>query len=383
MADIDIFASYVNGIDALLTPSDPRLETARSRDGEAVKPPSPFDDAQILQAQQLLQQQPQVVVELLNRWQAATTAQSRSVEEVRILGSAAADLAMAERLLYGVVDESEIVEAVERSDTTGGDEETIRLALTNPEALLTPARLPGAYRAPEDARDALLAATYASLEGIKQGAADASVDAITGLLSRDLLLLKEAAEFVSKDLVDQLLDISISVVKSAVEYLLSATDKLKLLMTPQAQQQMIDGALDLLDKIGDDKSVMIGLGKLLATDAVYNEASGWIRGYTGSMEAMPPLTEQIVALQGSYAGRVKLLKSIAKGLAIAGRLLALGTVTIAWAPLAIVGAYIAMVAYALYSAFDHIDSTRFPYFDRVVGVRTVVQQGLAVSPAAG
>ena len=95
------------------------------------------------------------------------------------------------------------------------------------------------------------------------------------------------------------------------------------------------------------------------------------------------MTTQIAALQGSYAGRVKVLRSIAKGLAIAGRLLAIGAVTLAWAPLAIIGAYVVMVAYALYSAFDHIDSSRFPYFNRVEGVRTVLQNGLAVAPAAG
>ena len=122
-------------------------------------------------------------------------------------------------------------------------------------------------------------------KSIKQGATDASADAITGLLSKDLLILKQAAEFISTDLVNQLQDISMAVIRSAVEFLLSATDKLKLLLGPDVEAQVVDGILDLIDKLGDGESVNAGIGKLLGTGEIYTETSAWIRDFGGTAKS--------------------------------------------------------------------------------------------------
>lgn len=376
MPDNDIFSAYVTGLGALLTtPGEPK---DGERAGEAARPLAPYSAAEIAEAERFLSQSQAVRAELWQRWQAAADDSTRSLAEVQLLGAAAADLAIAERLLSEMAPPTEKMRT--RGQSTSEDGALIRMALTNPEALLRPAPLPEVARAPDQQAEQLKTAVWNCLEAVKTGAAKASKDAFAGLLAPQYLaILEEAAQLLGDQMAARLPDLA-DKLKLAVGYILAAHDKLRQLLGPEAEEQIKKAVVDLFGKVQDEKVVAGIVGKFLDTESRYKQSKGWIDAYQGKPTALPATTERIAALQGSFAGRVKIADVIVKGLAAAKLLLTISAVPPV-ATVIVAAAYLGVIGFVLYSAHDHVDSDRFPFFDRVVGVSGVLKADLGVASA--
>lgn len=368
MADVNALNAYLAGLEAVLPPP---TGVVSMRDREAARPLSPYESGQLEQLQQFLQQSQALQEELWQRWQQAQTARERSLAEVQMLGAAAADLAIAERLAYSAGE----VEAPQRmrSALNAGQEQLIRQALESPESLIEPAPLPQARRGGGE-KDQLLEATWKCLEAVRKDTARASKDAISSLLAMRLAVVKEAVEMLGADLGRALDETSSGFLKSAVDYVVSAVLKLRLLIGPDGEQEVKQAVLDFLEKVKDEEFINKAVDKFLDTRDVYDESKTWIRAYEGDAAELQRISEEIAALQGSFDGRVKVVNAVVKGLAVVKLLPILATPP--WGPLGVAAAYLGVVGYTLYSAHDHVDSGKYAFFDRVRGVRGTLKAEL-------
>ncbi len=373
MSDNDIFSAYVTGLDALLTAPGELKDGERA--GEAARPLAPYSAAEIAEAERFLSQSQAVRTELWQRWQAAADGSARSLAEVQLLGAAAADLAIAERLLSDMAPPTAKMRA--RGQSTSEDAGLIQMALTRPEILLRPAQLPDISREPGQEAEQLKTAVWNCLEAVKTGAAKASKDSVAGLLApKYLAVLEEAAQLLGDQIAARLPDLA-EKLKLAIGYILAANDKLRQLLGPEAEEQIKKAVVDLFGKVQDEKVIAGVVGKFLDTKGRYEESKGWIDAYKGDKTALPTTTEHIAALQGSFAGRVKIVDVIVKGLAAAKLLLTVSSVPPV-ATVIVAAAYLGVIGFVLYSAHDHVDSDRFPFFDRVVGVSGILKTELGV-----
>ncbi len=367
----ELFAAYMRGLSVLLTPSG--IAEAGERAGEAIRPVSPYSATDLSEAEVFLQQSRALQDELYRRWQEAVDAFERSKIEVQLLAAAAADLAIAERLLATELRTQAPLRSARQS--TAGDEDLIRQALQAPETLLAAAPLPRRRGAEAEL---LLEVTYRCLEDVQDKTVKATRDAITGLLAMPLAVVKEAAEMVGVDLGAKLRDLVGEALQTAVDYILAAVAKIQLLLGPEGEARIRQAVAEFVARLQDEKAVRQAIADFLATEAIYQQGRAWIRGYQGEAAALVPLAGQITALQGSFAGRVRIADVVVKGLAIAKLVPAVWT-TMPWGPLAVATGYLAVVGFILFSAGDHVDSDRFAFFDRVEGVRGVLRKGLGVN----
>jgi hypothetical protein len=100
-----------------------------------------------------------------------------------------------------------------------------------------------------------------------------------------------------------------------------------------------------------------------------------VQDYNGPDKDLARLTPGILALEGSFAGRNKLAATLIRLLSLAKLAKALRTPP--WGPLIVASGYLLIIGYELYSAHDHVDSDRFPFFDRVAGVHTLIATELS------
>lgn len=373
MAD-EIVTTYVADLMALLTPPP-----VSSRSGEAERPVSPYESPDLEAVLRFLDQSAAVEEALWQKWQAAPDAFERSCAEVQILAAAAADLAIAERLLAPDLDAA--AGEKQRSATTGGEEELIKLALEKPDWLLIPSLKVSAYRQSGAAKKSLEEASFKCLQDIEEQTFRASKDALEGLLLMPLAALKEAAEMVGMDIAELLRQSTIAVVQLAMSYILKATAKIRLLLGEQGEEQIKKGVTDFIEKLKDDKKIRQAIARWVDKDDIYAQGKVWIGAFAGDDAKLESARDQIIALQGSFAGRAKIADVVVKGLAVAKVALALQLATIPWAQLVVAAAYLGVVGFMLYSALDHADSDRFRAFDRVNGVRGILKSELGGADA--
>lgn len=371
--DDDLVKAYVADLQMLLTP--PRVST---RSGEAARPVSPYADADIEAALRFLDQSALLEGALWQKWQEAPSPAERSRAEVQLLAAAAADLAIAERLLAPNLDAA--ARGRKRS-TTGGNEDLIKQALVHPDELLAPTLKPVAFRGDAASKKALIDATYKCLDDIEARTFGASKDALEGLLLMPLAALKEAAEMLGVDVAEKLRQSTVAALRLAVEYILKATAKIRLLLGEQGEEQIKKGVADFLDQLKDDKKIRQAIERWIDKMGIYEQGKGWIEAYAGDDARLVAARDQIIVLQGSFAGRARIADVVVKGLAVAKVALALQMATLPWAQLAAAAAYIGVAGFVLYSALDHADSDRFRSFDRVHGVRGILKTELGISDA--
>ncbi len=366
MTDESILDSYLHDLRQLL----PAVEIT-TRAGEAVRPPEPYSDEQIEAALKFLQKSQDLEQLLWQDWLQASDAYERSRAEVRMLAAAAADLAIAERL---IAPKDSAATAVTRGASLSSYERLIQQALTEPERLLAPAPLPG-YRGQGQLE--LQASTYRCLHAIQAGAIDASLDTITNLLAMDYAVIKEAAEAVGLDIGKWLKEQSGQVAQAAIHYVLRANEKIRLLLGPGSEDMVRRGISDLLASISGEAFISQVVVKFLHIDTVINEGKEWIAAYQGDEAVLLETAKEIAALQGSFEGRMKIADVVVKGLAIVKALGVAASHPVA--PLLLGGAYVGLEGYILYSAHDHIDSDKYAFFDRVRGVRGTLIAHLQIS----
>lgn len=365
MNDDALFASYLHDLTQLLPP--PAVTT---RAGEAARPAEPFSDAQLEAALAFLQKSAAMEENLRQAWEQATDSYERSRAEVRLLAAAAADLAIAERLLSPAAGTAG---AATRGDvqSLSSYQALIQQALSEPERLLAPAPLPG-YRGQNQLE--LQAAAYKCLHAIQAGAIEGSIDTISNLLAMDFAIVKEAAETVGLDIGDWLKEHSGAVVQAAMSYVLRANAKIRLLLGPDGEEMVRRGIEELLQSISGEEFIAQVVVKFLHIDAIIEEGKSWIAAYQGDEAVMLETAKDIAALQGSFEGRMKIADIVVKGLAIVKVLGIVATQPVA--PLLLAAAYLGLEGYILYSAYDHVDSDKYAFFDRVRGVRGTLQERL-------
>jgi hypothetical protein len=179
MTDASTLSEYVATLDILLPPPAVAVRG---------QPPAPlpYDETQAAEAELALHQSRDVQALFEAQWRSAATDFERSVAEVQLLGAAAADLAIAERLARRALGESDEPPALLRSAPSVGHETLIKRALLEPEKLLAPERLIS-YRVGESQE--LLAATYECLRFVRYETIEACGDAFSSMLATTRALI--------------------------------------------------------------------------------------------------------------------------------------------------------------------------------------------------
>jgi len=364
MTDASTLSEYVATLDILLPPPAVAVRG---------QPPAPlpYDETQAAEAELALHQSRDVQALFEAQWRSAATDFERSVAEVQLLGAAAADLAIAERLARRALGESDEPPALLRSAPSVGHETLIKRALLEPEKLLAPERLIS-YRVGESQE--LLAATYECLRFVRYETIEACGDAFSSMLAVDFEAFKDAVELLDVDIVKQLDQLATGLMKTALDYVLAAAAKIRALLGPDAVQRAKAAVLDFIVDLQEYELVSRVVDRFLDTDAIYEEGKGWIQAYDGSEKTLESTAKMIGALQGSFRGRVLVADVVIKGLSVARLLSPLAAPP--WGPLGVASAYLTMVGYVLYSAHDHVDSDKYAFFDRVQGVRGILMAEL-------
>lgn len=340
---------YLTAAEALLSePSQLRSQTANTRQIHA-------------QARAFLPQSRKASKELRKLWQRGHTVDQRNLAEVQLLAAAAADLAIAQRL-FG--DESS-TRTRDDSDTIAA---TILQGLTHPEQLLRPTRVMSHYRG---ADHDLLAAVYQVLTSIEEDTIETTSDAITSALTLNAAILKEAAEITGVDLKKWKKEAR---TQELIAFLIEAWEKLSILVGVENIGRAQDIAAEATEKLREKVAVTKYINHFLKTDEIYLETRNLLAAYNGPDKALAKLSPQIRALEGSFNGRNKLVALIVRLLALLK--LAPPIRTSPFGPPGIGSAYLLLIGYELYTAHDHVDSDKFPFFDRVQGVHTLVEQTL-------
>jgi hypothetical protein len=369
MTNASVLEGYVSALDTLLI--HPSAKT-RSRSDESLQ--GGYDETQLTVAELALPKSQAMQVLLEEQWQNASTAFERSVAEVQLLGMVAADLAIAERLVYNTTGWADDASTVWRSDFTGGSEALIKRAITTPEKLLAAEKLIS-YRVGE--WQELLAATFECLRFVRYETIVTCGDAVTNLLTVDIALLKKAARIARID-IDKPVDKILTRPKKIAEgYVVAAMDKLDALIGIDVVSRVKESAVDFI--LESQENILVGrvVDKFLDTDAIYEESKGWIRAYEGDEEALRPTAALIGALHGSFRGRIRIANIVIAGLSVVRLFSPL--VSFPWGPLGMTSAFLSVIGYVLFSAHDHVDSDRYVFFDRVQGVRSTLISELNIS----
>lgn len=285
----------------------------------------------------------------------AETPAERSQVEVQLLAAAAADLAVADKLASGPD-----TGAALRSEITY--EPLIWQGLTNPEALLQSVLQPPRYRG---ADHELLAVVYQVLNSIQENTIETTADAITAALTMNAAILRDALRLAGMDIQALLEDVGADKIGALV---IEAWQKMRFLIGVDNVALVQETVGESIEKLREKIAVSHYVKQFLATDAIYADGRELLQYYQGPESRLTGLAPAILALEGSFSGRNKMVGTLVRLLSLAKLTTPLRTPP--WGPLIAVSSYLLLIGYELYSAHDHVDSDRYPFFDRVAGVRT-------------
>lgn len=297
---------------------------------------------------------------LQKTWQRSSTPEARTLAEVQLLAAAATDLAIAHKLT------GDAAPAAMRGDAAMIP--AILQGLTAPKQLIRTTRVTQRYRG---ADHDLLAAVYQVLNSIQEDTIETTSDAITSALTLNAAILKEAAELTGIDLKKLKKEAR---TQELMAFLIEAWEKLSVLVGVENMGKAQDIAAEATEKLREKVAVTNYVIKFLDTDEIYQETRQLLASYRGSDKTLAKLSPQIRDLEGSFSGRNKLVSMIVRLLALLK--LAPPIRSSPFGPLGIGSAYLLVIGYELYTAHDHVDSNKFPFFDRVQGVHTLVEQTL-------
>jgi len=292
---------------------------------------------------------------LVTTFAQAATPLDRSRAEVQFLAAAAADLAIAGQLATGAED------AMRAQDDVWA---LIQTGLKEPEVLLRPSLRPARYRGAD--KD-LLAVVYHVLNAIEEATIETVSDAITGALTMNFAVLREAVKLAGTDVRQLLHDLGVDEAAAIVG---EAIMKLLALVGEDNLQHIEDVASETFEKLQEKTAVSTYVRDFLNVEGIYKEGRALIQAYEGPDKGLARLTPKILALEGSFHGRNKLAATLIRLLALVKLIPALKQPP--WGPLVTASGYVLIIGYELYSAHDHVDSDRFPFFDRVAGVHTLL-----------
>lgn len=305
--------------------------------------------------------------------------------EQHLLAQAAANLAVADRLMEAAAAQGEVEgKAPGRRPTTAaadGDLAAALAVLSTPlaeaGAALTPRRPTGRPAATSATQEELLAAVDQTIDAITAGTADLSRDVLTGLLGLDLALLRQAAGMVSQELAELVQRISeegFRLLSKAVAFVVQAYDNLLAALGQEVTSEMRQFLADWLEQLRQGEA-LTGL-----LDALFEVAKtqARVRSAVESSSASPVVLGQVrgavAALPQSFAARTRLAGQILAGLGLLKRIPAARLPAV---ELAVAATYIGLLGYGLFVGADYVDAPRLERLGRVPGVARVVEMGLA------
>jgi len=370
----DSLKDYLAGL-SILAPPTPITQFVYHHAGElaprAASPAGLYGLAEFEEAGSFLLRSQALHHDLRQRWQDAGDEHERSKLEVQLLGAAAADLLIAERLVASLPGLFAQTGEIQRRSALAAEAPLIHQAIAQPESLLV-YTAPNRWRGAERAQ--LLETTHQSLEAIRTQAGKASQDAVTDLLAMNYAIVKQAVDMLGAEIAAKLRAAAVDSAALAIEYVLTASDKIHAVLGTEGERMLKEATVRFLDDLRYGEVLGRTLEKFLRTEVIYEEGKAWIGGYPGDITLLAGTAERMAVLRGSFAGREKVSRTVLKGLAVVKLLPPLQAPP--WGPLGVAAAYMAILAYILYSAYDHVDSNRYPFFDRVKGVRGILKTEL-------
>ena len=370
----DSLKDYLAGL-SILAPPTPIAQFVYHHAGElaprAASPAGLYGLAEFEETGSFLLRSQALHHDLRQRWQDAGDEHERSKLEVQLLGAAAADLLIAERLVASLPGLFAQTGEIQRGSTLAAEAPLIHQAIAQPESLLV-YTAPNRWRGAERAQ--LLETTHQSLEAISTQAGKASQDAVTDLLAMNYAIVKQAVDLLGAEIAAKLRAAAVDSAALAIVYVLTASDKIHAVLGTEGERMLKEATVRFLDDLRYGEVLGRTLEKFLRTEVIYEEGKAWIGGYPGDITLLAGTAERMAVLRGSFAGREKVSRTVLKGLAVVKLLPPLQAPP--WGPLGVAAAYLAVLAYILYSAYDHVDSDRYPFFDRVKGVRGILKTEL-------
>jgi hypothetical protein len=331
---------YLSGLEKLLAPAAMRSTSAR--------------------AQHFLPQSQKMGHNLAAALHKEQDTRARSELAIQLLASAAADLAIVSKLAP---------ETRKHSLRDRSPETIIWQGLKNPAALMQPRGQRPRYRGAD--RD-LLAAIHQTLNSIQEASIETTADGLSAALSMNLTVLRDAAKLAGMDTQRLLKEMGADEVAA---FAVAAWEKITLLVGPENADKIQETIGESLEKLSEKTAVTTYVKRFLDTDIIYRESRAIIQAYDGPAAKMARLTPKIIAIEGSFSGRDKIVATLIRLFSLARLTQVLRTPP--WGPLISASGYLLLIGYELYSAHDHLGTERFALLDRVTGVRTLVHEQLA------
>ncbi len=331
--------------------------------------------------------------------------------EYKLLDQAGAQLRVANELLVQAAAASQAAE----SGTAGGigqfraaDSATLIVAVDElARAIAQPLDIPiqavrGEDDLPEDqdsARVFLARESAASLRSISRQASKIGGEAAQTLLAFNPETLKLGASILGKDVVTWLEETVQSVmvvvrkvIASALELIAQAYDWVVRMLgkdlEDQAKAKVIAWLEDLKkDFAGKDGKTLVEelVTRVFAIDAIQKDVLNWTSTTKAELGALHQATRDVQSLSQKYLQKSNQVSHFLQGIGLV-RMVPLPFLKLPQAQAVIAALVTALMAYVLYTGYDHVDSGKITFFnkfgvripDRVAGVHKTVETALKV-----
>jgi hypothetical protein len=300
----------------------------------------------------------------------------REIADLKLLASAATDLAMA----HDLMESDGITVGIQRSGSTVLNDPELRAVLDapfDPSFMSSGAKERAALPADSvRARAALKSTVLEALKVIPSDAAEVSIAAFTGAAN---FQFGPATTLLSGGL-DEILrhvpDTIGLVLRNAARLIGAAVRKLWAAFGKSAQEQIQKEAESWWKDVWHDGALLTGLLlELYQTKTLNGQLSEMIANASEGSD-FNAANRQCEALVGRFGKIKSVLKWVLKALGW----LKVPLVTAApWGPIAAYTIYVAVFGYSVYAGGDYLDTARFqtPWLNHVVGIRSVVEKGIA------
>jgi len=247
-----------------------------------------------------------------------------------------------------------------------------------------PRDMPGARATePADPRVALLNQAESTLKSIARSTAKVGLHAVQDLLSLDPEILAQGVKLISQDageliakLGEDINQFIRRIVLSSIQLILQAYDWVLALIgkdTESRLRQQVQIWIDELrqakhDTSGDEEGLFAKLvNRVFDIQGITREVSGYIKTSTAAHDQFRALGTQLEDLNTSFETLANQAENFLKLLGTVGKVAVLRRIP--QIAVVIVAIEVSLLGFILYSGYDHVDSDRLKFLDRVQGVR--------------
>ena len=292
---------------------------------------------------------------------------ARAAAEVRLLAGAALDLVMAGHYADSAA-----------PLTRGGtplplDIAELQQLINAPEAYLAEAVRERATRSLGSARSEFSTAAYTALDSLRRDVVFTGRHIVEGMFTLEATLLVEGLAFVGGELGQRIGMDPVGLAGQVIDFVLAANEKVLALLGIDGLSRAQSYLERWLDELLHGTLIATLIEKVLQTDEVAAEISGWLTSYLDDDTILATGRVEIQALSGHYSAKVRIVEKILTVLAF------LKIAPVAMNPtgrLLIAAVYLGLLAYVIGSGYDHVDSDRLKLLDWVEGVRGVSERVL-------